>query len=277
MCSYSDYVTAVDASPDPYIFTTTLTNDAIVAYATTTYYVTGADPIGAGDSTTLQAGSSVTLQMAATSSVNIGVMTDIAQVSALYTSVSNNLVSACPTPTSGSTVTACASVAPVTGVSYIDDYNDLKTDGELDITVPLISVTDANVLQVLILSIAAGIAGNAQDPGNTASVAWMCDSCWDETSDDWPTANLTNVPGLMQAIFTEQTEATDGAILEQDLEVTFSLGLGADAFTCSDASLVLSGMAAIAAIVPGFGFLSFGALGSVSRFGLSVGCDASAW
>lgn len=72
-------------------------------------------------------------------------------------------------------------------------------------------------------------------------------------------------------------EATDGAILVQDMEVTFSLGLGADAYECSDASLVLSGLAAIGALVPGFGFLSLGALGSVTRFGLSVGCAASAW
>jgi len=85
-CSYTDVVTLTSAA-NPWMFTTTLGNDAIVLYATTTIYPGGDTPSGAGDSTTSQAGSSVTLQMAPTSSVNVGVMTDSAQPSALYVSI----------------------------------------------------------------------------------------------------------------------------------------------------------------------------------------------
>jgi len=102
------------------------------------------------------------------------------------TAISNSLVAACATPTSGQTVTSCSSVAAVTGVSYVDTYNDLKTDGKLEMNVELISVTDANALNMLIVAIAAGVMGNAQSPDNNAAVQYMCDSCWDDDPSQWP-------------------------------------------------------------------------------------------
>ncbi|KAK5742460.1 hypothetical protein LTR17_003262 [Elasticomyces elasticus] len=267
-CSYTTFV-ADKTTANPYPYTTTLANDAIVAYAS---YPTN------GDSTTLQAGTTLTLQMGATSSVNIGVVSDAAAVNALYTAISNSLVAACPTPTGGSTVTECASVAPITGISYIADTSELVTDGELKITVPLVSVSDADTLQMLIVAVASGVKGNANDWANTGTTSYMCDSCWDEDEFAWPTINLTNVPALYQALASEQTAGTDGAILVQDIEVAFALGEeGSSAFTCSDESLIFSGLAAIGALIPGWGFLSLGVTGSELRFGLSLACDAASW
>jgi len=57
--------------------------------------------------------------------------------------------------------------------------------------------------------------------------------------------NLTNVPAIYESIFSEQTEATNGDVVIQDLEVTFALEGGSSAFSCSDAGLVLSGLAAL--------------------------------
>ncbi|KAK3635258.1 hypothetical protein LTR56_014867 [Elasticomyces elasticus] len=260
-CSYTTLVTA--ATPFPY--TTTLANNAIIAYD---------DLAEDGASTTLQAGTTLTLQVGATSSVNVGQITDSA--SALYTAISNSLVAACPTPTSGSTVTACASVSPIGGVTYIDSYND-NSQGDLEIKIPLISVSDPNALQMMIVAVAQGVAGNANNPANTAEVSWECDSCYDEMASDWPTVALTNVPALYQAIVSEQDSTTNGAIVTQDMEVEFALAPAHNSFTCSDASLILSGMAALGAIIPGFGWLSLGVVGSELRFGVSPGCDAVGW
>ena len=56
----------------------------------------------------------------------------------------------------------------------------------------------------------------------------------------------------------------------QDLEVTLALQGGGNAFSCSDAGLVLSGLSALGSLIPGFGFLGLGIVGSVGRFGLSA-------
>lgn len=84
-CSRTAVTSAVEASPNPYPFTTTLTNDAVIAYATSWQPYTSVF-IGTGANSTIHAGSSVSLQMNPTKSVNVGYMTESSQVSSLYVS-----------------------------------------------------------------------------------------------------------------------------------------------------------------------------------------------
>ncbi|KAJ5591598.1 uncharacterized protein N7459_001967 [Penicillium hispanicum] len=270
-CDRTAVTSAVEASPNPYPFTTTLTNDAVVAYATS-WQPYPSVFIGTGDSSTIHAGSSVSLQMNPTKSVNVGYMTESSQVSSLYTAISNSISAACPKPTSGATVTTCSTVSAVTGIAYVNEYNDLHTNGELEISIPLISVSDATVLDVLINTIANGITGIARQQSSTSEVRYCPPDEWDSMSVYWPTVNLSNAPGILEAIFSKETAATDGKVLVQDLEVSLALGEGGNAFDCSDVGLVLSGLSALGSLIPGFGFLGMGAVGSELRFGMSVDC-----
>ena len=77
LCGYSQWVTATaPTTPNGYPFTKTMSNSAIIAYATTTVYVAGGDWYGAGPSTVLQAGTALKLEMDRTSSVNVGTVSD---------------------------------------------------------------------------------------------------------------------------------------------------------------------------------------------------------
>ncbi|KAK3680125.1 hypothetical protein LTR78_000502 [Recurvomyces mirabilis] len=213
--------------------------------------------------------------MGPTASANVGTISDGG--SALFTSITSALSSACPAPTSGSTLTSCSSSAKVTGLTYVDTY-EIYRDGTLDIDIPLISVSDPTVLSALIAFVAAGVRANTQSPNNTASTWYDCDKsqfpvCLDDGGIDPWTTNLTNVPSLYQALYLEQTVATGGAVKIQNIEVKMQLEAGADDFACSDTGLALSILAGVASVLPGLGWLSGGTVGSVARAGLSLACN----
>lgn len=99
----------------------------------------------------------------------------------------------------------------MTGLDYID-ADALHHDGTLDIDIPIISVSDPNVLTALISFIAAGIQSNSQSPNNTNTITYLCDEanlpCQDY--ENAMTVDLVNVPAVLQAIYTEETEETKG-------------------------------------------------------------------
>jgi len=95
-CGYSDVVTAT-ASANGYPFTKTFSNSGATAWATTTVYPGGGDWYGAGDSTVLLAGTSLSLQMDPTSYALVGTVTDsgsslFVRVPVLLTDVCTNLM-----------------------------------------------------------------------------------------------------------------------------------------------------------------------------------------
>ena len=141
----------------------------------------------------------------------------------------------------------------------------------------LVSFTDVNVLEMMAVSIASGVMGSAATDGNTQEVSYLWSKEDGNLMDAPKSENQTNVPSLYQALFSRQTNDTNGAVEVQNLEVTLALDAAHDGLTCGDAGLVLSGLAALGAVIPGFGWLGLGAVGSVSRFGLSMGCGASSW
>lgn len=92
------------------------------------------------------------------------------------------------------------------------DADSLHHDGTLDIDIPIISVSDPNVLNALISFIAAGVQSNGQSPNNSNAVSYLCDEAHLPCQDyeNAYSANLINVPAVMQAIYTEETEETKG-------------------------------------------------------------------
>jgi len=155
------------------------------------------------------------------------------------------------------------------------DADSLHYDGTLDIDIPIISVSDADILKVLISFIAAGVQSNSVSPGNNNTVTYLCDEknlpCQDYEN-AW-SAGLVNIPAIMQALYTEQTADTDGKVIVQNIEVNMKMKAGPSDFSCSDAGTALSVIAGVAAVIPGLGWLSGGVVGSVARAGLSLVCN----
>ena len=219
-------------------YTVTLPNSAVVAYATTTLYGgAGLAWTVAGSSTTVQAGMSMTVNMNGTQSVNAGVLTG----DALYTSVSDALVSACPS--AQSTVSRCTTEPKITGITYVDELHDLKTNGELIIHVDWALYHNPHVLESLIMAIANVMRSSSLRSGNAAGISYCfgdggkVDKCTDGSAPgDWPKIKLTNVPKSVQAIFTEQDSNTDGKVDFQQLQVSFSSVVLESPFICAMAA-----------------------------------------
>jgi len=192
------------------------------------------------------------------------------------TQVSSAIMAGCPSPGTGQTVTACSDIPQVTDLSAVDTYGDLKHDGKIDITVILVSYTDVDVLEVMAVAIAAGVLGSAAMPDNTQEVSYVWSKEEGNLMDSPHSTNQTNAPSLYQSIFSRQTEDTNGAVEVQNLEVQLTLEATHEALSCGDAGIVLSGLAALGAVIPGMGWMSFGVVGSVARFGLGVACGHGA-
>lgn len=91
----------------------------------------------------MQHGKSLTIEINPTASQNVGFLTG----TSLHTAVSDALVTACSTPKSGSTITTCTP-ATVTSVPYMESV--YVEEGDLELAVPLVSVSDPNKMQALI-------------------------------------------------------------------------------------------------------------------------------
>ena len=188
----------------------------------------------------------------------------------------------------------------MTGIAYpqYDSYEEgykLKQDGKLNITFPFVNYYSDDVRQLFIAGIAHALLGIAQNESNYFSKDIDYNSrknppagCYllpglPGYQEGGSCSTLFSVgPGMLQTSFTEQTDKTNGAVLAQNLAASFELEEtpSSSPFTCSDASTILSGLAGIASVLPGFEWLapistvmSLGKKGSVARAGLSLGCD----
>ena len=85
--------------------------------------------------------------------------------------------------------------------------------------------------------------------------SYICDKTKVSVCQEYAGWNVTlaNAPARMQALYTEQTDATKGDVVVQNLEVSMSMKAGVSDFRCSDAGTALSIVAAVASIVPGLG------------------------
>ena len=219
-------------------YTITLPNSAVVAYATTTPFGgAGLAWTVAGSSTTVQAGMSMTVNMNGTQSVNAGLLTG----NALYTSISDALMSVCPSPKG--TITSCTAEPVITSISYVDEFHDLRTNEELIIHVDWALYHDPDVLESLIMAVANVMRSSSLRPENTADFSYCfgeggeVNKCTDGSAPgDWPKVKLTNVPKSVQAIFTEQDGNTDGKVDFQQLQVSFRSALLESPFLCAMAA-----------------------------------------
>lgn len=247
---------------DGYPCTSSYANTAIVAYASTT--VTGGSTVCTGDATTLQAGKSLTVQFGSDMTVAVGTMTG----DAIFTSLSSVLNEGCTVPTAGVTVTTCSDIPEITGVDYMSDLTKssdgtrwvntdvVHTGGKLKVETLLMNVWNQTVLEILIAAIAAGVNATSLVDDNTVTVSYDCITCW-ESASDWPDYNLTSVSRLIQAIYTEQSPDTDGAVELQNLEVLLTLESDTGDFICGAGAFVLDTIALIAAVIPGLEWLDF--------------------
>jgi hypothetical protein len=77
-----------------------------------------------------------------------------------YTSISNALEKLAPTPTGGAMI-APAGKTSFGPISYVDKNNELKTDGELVVSIDLSNYTDANIRSVMIKAAASSFQNSA--------------------------------------------------------------------------------------------------------------------
>ena len=138
---------------------------------------------GLGSSTLIQAGISYNASLHPSSRANVGIMT----ADLLYTSVSNAIEGACPTPTAGMAVTSCSDAA-VTDISYVDDEHSFGSGGELGIGFETVSYTGLDAREGLIALIAGLVAVAFVNNTRPTPYCWSNgallpneNSCTDET------------------------------------------------------------------------------------------------
>jgi hypothetical protein len=265
----ADYSVVYDepTSTNPYPYTITYSNSAVVAWATTDGYGVGAS-VGAGASTIIKNGKSLTMEIDSASSINVGTLTG----SALFTSVSSALSAGCGTIASGSTITAC-DVPTITGVGYAvtetEDYGfsgsfeeyHIYDDGEITITTGLSSISEQTKLDALIVAISGSIASSSLIPNNSWVAKHGCDVNG-LTGDVYGCSytNYTNAGGWMQAIYTSDV---DNEPASQNLEVMLSFSHGtSEDFLCTANSLFTSAeyyaveIAGVLAAITGFEWIA---------------------
>ena len=251
----------------------TMPNGAKIAYASSSP-VADAGPwqpwSGAGSSTTIQIGTSLGVHVATSlSAQSIGTLTG----GHLYTAISNALVTACPSPTSGSTVSACATPSPIKDIPYLAG-SELNYDGELTLSVSFVQYSDPETLAAMIASVATAMNVSSLHPKNTGQVSYQ-DVCWGCVDDD-PTTyymNLTRIPAAVQAEILIQDESTDGSVQANQLELETQFHVDSfDDLFCS-ASAFAADSLGLLALVPGLDFLAFGA--APAAFAFSFACFIS--
>lgn len=269
MCDYS-VITVTNTQTNPYPYTSTAMNGGVTAYQWISpqgiYYESG-EAVAAwteygGDTSVISTGTWVTAQMASSLSQNVGTKTG----DELYTSISNILESACPSvtaPTGTNTaepVSCTEEPGYLDGITYIDDWNDFKKDGILNLSISISAYWDNTARQTLIEGISQLINGTSLQPANTKETSWECDTCLDD--EDWPTVNLTNIPQLSQVIYSDDIH-TSNLLLTTEFEVESN-----GAYVCAIDAFVIDAMGALA-LIPGLEWLGIVAGGGA---GMSFAC-----
>lgn len=176
----------------------------------------------------------------------------------LFTAVSNALVTACGSPTSGTRITSCTP-ATITSVSYMEGVN--VEEGDLKLAVPLISVSGPNTMQALIVAVAGAFQANSLITNNTQSIqAWPDTVCSGETN---PCTHgpynleMTTINSIAQAIYTSDIASEHPHVQNLQAILAFEKGSAGKA-ACSKEALVMDSLAAVGAflaiieIIPGF-------------------------
>lgn len=254
-------------------YSMTLPNGAIIAYSSTTS-IADAGPRqpwgGTGPSTTVQIGSVLTVQYDTdTSAQSVGTMTG----DRLYTAISDALMTACPSPTSGSTVEACATPSPIKDIPYVSG-SDLNTDGVLKFDIPFVGYSEPDIRIALIESIATAMNVSSLYPKNTETVSYG-QPCYECVNTSPPTykATLTRIPGAVQALFKVQDERTGGAVELNELQLQASFHLDTfDELFCSTAAFTADAIGALA-LIPPLDFLAVAAAPAALAFSLDCFLD----
>ncbi|KAH8658450.1 hypothetical protein BX600DRAFT_524945 [Xylariales sp. PMI_506] len=264
-----------------YQCTSTFANSATVVYATAT--VIDSVLHCTGESMTLQAGKSVMAQIAADTTIPVGTLTG----TALFTSISSALAAGCTIPSAGVTVTDCTDIPAITDVTYAKDpyyvaldagggnyYSDSSLgSGKIEMSILTMRVWDEDVLNILISTIAATLQGLSMNSSNVIDIYYDCDSgCNTESTSEWPSFPEADVSGVVLAIYTEQTDDTDGAVEIQDLEVRFAFDVDKGEYDCAVGAFVLDAISALSAVA-GFEWLEAATdLTTVGAMGMSFNC-----
>jgi hypothetical protein len=202
--------------------------------------------------------------------------------------VSNALITACGTPTSGSTITTCTA-ATITGIAYKDSNAEMSTDGTLEVAVPEVSVSDPNSMMALIAVVAGAFQSSSEITANSIPTQiWPDSDCggyYDPcTSDQGPSnVNMTTVNSIAQALYTIDLAEQDASMPTlQNLQAV--LAFSSDSVgkaSCSKAALAMDSLAAVGAfldfigLIPGFEWVE--ALGdglTIANAALAGGAEA---
>jgi len=237
---------------------------------------------GKGSPKTILNGKSMKTQLNPTASAMVGSLTG----APLYTSISSAIAEACPF-TSGTPITQCEE-AKITGISYVAK-DRLHTDGVLEIGFPYVDISTADALEAIIRSLAGIAKINSGLPNATSSYMWL----EDDTTGPRPVITrhypeLTLIPAIVQVLYTEETDETDGGLKSQLLGMSMNLETEeTKEYGCAVGTMVadsvagISALLALVALVPGFEWLAAidgavlaaeGALSAGVAEGISLNC-----
>lgn len=232
-------------------------------------------------------GKSLSMEVNPSASVMVGNLS----ASYLYTSVSNALVMGCGSLTSGSTMVTCT-VPKITDIAYLENVepttpkNIWQMDGELEVDVLLMSVSDPHVLHALIHSVAYAVSTSTYMVNNTKSEQCNCDYKGVATVLECDTCNVSTAANIVQAIYTDDVDSDEP--LTQNLAITliFSAGTSNNYFCnvnsfFTSATYYVSFFGGILAAIPGFEWAAAigglaSALDSATKMGtkaISLGCE----
>lgn len=195
----------------------------------------------------------------------------------------------CGSITPSSTMNTCT-VPKITNVAYLDKVNEDPTriwqwDGEIEIDVLLMSVSDPNVLHALIHSVAYAISTTTYMTNNTESLDCNCKlNAYSESVCE--KCNVSTAANIAQAIYSDDVDSDEP--LTQNLAVTLIFSTStSNSYICNigsfftAATYYVSFFADILAAIPGFEWAAFvgglsSAIESQTKMGtkaLSLGCE----
>ena len=228
-------------------FTTSEPNGAVVAYQLSSR----SDDIGylTGSSTTVTEGTSLSLVQDPTASVNAGTLNG----DALYTSVSNSIAAACPTPTG--LVGSCAQVSPIPNIAYLDIRENLQYNANMQLDLPLVNYTSVVARAFMIQSIATLFNATTLNASNANVVTPKDPNAGNPdgfTTTNDPSVTFYNAPAMILAEFYDAGNESPAQrmMLQAALDIPSQKMSPGGAFACAMGELATDGLAMLA-FVPG--------------------------
>ena len=151
----------------------------------------------------------------------------------------------------------------MTGISYINEHDDLIRDSKLKITFPSVNYNTEEARQLFLGSIAQGFTSMANLSENVHSLksyAYPEGECGYGGCVPQPpkNANFSVGPGELNAVLTEQTDKTNRGMLSQNIRAAFEIeSSSSEEFNCTNVGAIFAGVADIAdKLGPGFSWLA---------------------